>query len=81
MRRQLQHLQEYVPGLGVVQKLANVHRWRLAGEYTVTHRLAGPWYRRSCSTCGTRHRCEFSRWADDVLSTKARCGRGYGHRA
>jgi hypothetical protein len=76
----LQHLEtsdalpfdrEYVPGFGVVQKLENARRWSLAGEYSVTHRPTGRWFRRSCPTCGTRGRCEFARWSDDVLIAKA----------
>ena len=65
-------LHEYVPGLGVVPKLDNARRWRLAGEYATTHRLTGPWYRRVCQTCGTRGRCEYGRWSDDVLVERAR---------
>jgi hypothetical protein len=63
---------EYVPGLGAVRKLGQEHRWRLAGQYTVTHQLTGPWYRRGCPVCGTRGRCEYGRWADDVLVREAR---------
>lgn len=64
--------QEYVPGLGNVRKLAREHRWQFAGEYTAKHQLTGPWYRRGCPVCGTRGRCEYGRWADDVLVGEAR---------
>jgi hypothetical protein len=63
---------EHVPGLGAVSKLPDQARWQLAGEYRAAHRLVGPWYRRSCAICGTRGGCEFSRWAIDVLTEKAR---------
>jgi len=63
---------EYVPGLGIVRTLGREWRWKLAGEYAVTHRLTGPWYRRVCAACGTRGRCVFGRWSDSVLTAMAR---------
>jgi hypothetical protein len=63
---------EHVPGIGAVSRLSDTVRWRLAGEYAATHRLVGPFYRRVCDRCGTRGGCEFSRWAADVLTSKAR---------
>jgi hypothetical protein len=63
---------EYVPGLGVVPKLDKTRCWRLAGEYATTHRQVGRWYRRTCQTCGTRGRCEYRRWSDDILIEQAR---------
>ena len=81
MRRRVQHddtayevppMHEYVPGLGVVPSLNKTRRWQLAGEYATTHRMTGPWYRRACPTCGTRGRCEYARWSDDVLVEQVR---------
>jgi hypothetical protein len=69
---ELPGMSEYVPGLGVVPKLDNTRRWLLAGEYAATHRLTGPRYRRTCRTCGTRGRCEYGRWSDDILIERAR---------
>jgi hypothetical protein len=63
---------EYVPGRGVVRKLDQTRRWRLAGEYTVMHRLVGPWYRRVCAACGTRGRCGYRRWAGEILLAEVR---------
>jgi hypothetical protein len=63
---------EYVPGVGIVRKLDQHRRWQLAGESSVTHRLAGPWYRRTRATCNTKGRCEFGRWSDDILIAEAR---------
>jgi hypothetical protein len=62
---------EYVPGLGTVAVLGDTTRWRLAGEYATTHRLIGPWYRRSCVRCETKGGCEFGRWAAGVLIARA----------
>lgn len=64
--------QEYVPGLGIVRKLDRTRRWQLAGEYAVTHQLVGPWFRRVCSSCATKGRCEYGRWSDDVLVAEVR---------
>jgi hypothetical protein len=69
---ELPALHEYVPGLGVVPKLDDKRRWQLAGEYATTHRLTGPWYRRVCQSCGTRGRCEYGRWSDNILVERAR---------
>ena len=33
---------EYVPGLGVVPRLRDADRWRLAGQYASTHQYVGP---------------------------------------
>jgi hypothetical protein len=63
-----------VPGRGVVY-LSKPERWRLAGEYASTHRLVGPWYGRRCARCGTRGRCGYARWADEVIVGEARCER------
>jgi hypothetical protein len=63
---------EYVPGLGVVGKLDRTRRWQLAGEYAAKHQFVGPWYRRVCAVCGTRSRCEYGRWALDILIKKVR---------
>ena len=56
---------EYIPGLGVVPRLRDSDRWRLAGEYASTHQLVGPWYRKRCPQCAKR--CEFWRWAQAIL--------------
>jgi hypothetical protein len=69
---ELPPMHEYVPGLGVVPKLDDKRRWQLAGEYATTHRSIGPWYRRTCQTCGSRGRCEYGRWSADVLVERAR---------
>jgi hypothetical protein len=61
---------EYVPGLGVVAHLADVERWRLAGEYATKHRRVGPWYWRVCAACGTRSGCQYGRWAQAVLGKR-----------
>jgi hypothetical protein len=63
---------EQVPGLGTVSNLSEAARWRLAGEYSATHQLAGPWYARVCARCGTKGGCEFSEWAAGVLVAEAR---------
>lgn len=63
---------EYVPGRGIVRKLDAHRRWQLAGEYSVTHHLTGPWYRRTCPACGTKGRCEYGRWSDDILIAEVR---------
>jgi hypothetical protein len=60
-----------VPGRGAVY-LSKPERWRLAGEYASTHRLIGPWYGRRCATCDTRGRCDYARWADEVIVGEAR---------
>jgi hypothetical protein len=61
-----------VPGVDAGVWLTEIERWRLAGTYTAVHQLVGPWYRRECSVCGTRGRCAYARWADGVLTEKAR---------
>ena len=63
------HATEYVPGLGIVPRLPDIRRWRLAGEYAARHRLDGPWWRKVCAVCGTR--CEYAAWASAVLGDKA----------
>lgn len=63
---------EYVPGLGVVSTFSQEQRWQLAGEYAAIHRSTGPWFRRVCAACGTRRRCPYGRWSDDVLTAQAR---------
>lgn len=65
--------EEYVPGLGVVRELDSRERWRLAGEYAVTHRLVGSWFHRICASCRTRGRCEYGLWALDILAGRASC--------
>jgi hypothetical protein len=72
-RRDLVHLLsivQRVPGVAAEVRLTETERWRLAGEYTVRHRLVGPWHYRICATCGTRGRCAYSRWANAVLTPK-----------
>jgi len=61
---------EYIPGLGVVPRLRDADRWRLAGEYSATHRPVGSWWRKRCPHCGNR--CEFYRWAERTLTEKLR---------
>ena len=63
---------EYAPGMGVVRKLDQHQRWQLAGQYAARHVLTGPWFRRCCATCGTRGRCIYRRWAQDVLTEQVR---------
>jgi len=63
---------ERVPGAGTAPRLPDPVRWQLAGEYSATHQLTGPWYRRGCGRCGTKGGCPYRRWADDVLAAKAR---------
>jgi len=62
---------EAVPGIGA-KVLTERERWQLAGEYSATHQLTGPWYRRVCVRCGTKRGCEFGRWAGGVINAKAR---------
>lgn len=69
---ELQFDQEYVPGLGIVRKPDNRLRWRLAGEYSVTHQLVGPWCRRVCAACATKGRCEYGLWSVGVLTGEIR---------
>ena len=63
--------EEYVPGLGVVRELDSRERWRLAGEYAATHRIVSSWFRRICSTCRKRLRCEYGSWALGILAERA----------